>query len=332
MTVLLELLLLSLAAILSVLNEWLGLYLLVRPLENPLLRGLGIGLLAYAALIATLTVIGSAWLWPLLVLGALLWTLDLLLAHRGVIAMGEAFWQDAGRSLLGAGVAAILFALPVLLTLLLATGPGVALRLLLFVNLALAVAAQTLAEPLQTALDRLAFRRTPGLQQERATLRATAAALPKRDDALPLDTLTEAEFVRLTRRALSAYGDLPRLAASPLTRLAVIERRLAQRQAPDHTLERATELKRLLHEAILHLKPDDGSAFNHADAWRHYNALYFPYVIGLRPYSVRADHDQLDPVSQQALDWLRTQVPERSLHNWQNAAAKLVAQYLRELQ
>jgi hypothetical protein len=30
------------------------------------------------------------------------------------------------------------------------------------------------------------------------------------------------------------------------------------------------------------------------------------------------------------LEWFRTNVPERTLHNWQNAAAKLVAQDLRE--
>jgi hypothetical protein len=322
---------LSLSGILFVLTGWLGFYLLVRPFENRWLRWLGWALLVYAALIPVLTVTDSAGRRLLLAFGALTWLLDLLLAWRGVLAVGEAFWRDAGRSLLGAALMAALFALPVVMTMGLATGPSPTMQLLLFLILALAVATQVFAEPIQAGLDRLVFRHAPTLQQERATLRAAAEALPKRNETLDLTALDEAEFARLTRRALSAYGDLPRLAASPLTHLCVIERRLVQRQAPDHTLERATELKRLLHEAILHLKPPGDSDFSPADAWRHYNALYFPYVMGLRPYSHRADHDHLDPASRAALDWLRTQVPERSLHNWQNAAAKLVAQYLREL-
>ncbi len=33
---------------------------------------------------------------------------------------------------------------------------------------------------------------------------------------------------------------------------------------------------------------------------------------------------------QEVLAWFRQQVPERTLHNWQTAAARLVAQDLRE--
>jgi len=123
---------------------------------------------------------------------------------------------------------------------------------------------------------------------------------------------------------------LPRLATSPLTRLPIINARLSTRSAGDHTLERAAELKALLLEAILYLKPKDQTDFATSEAWRHYNALYFPYIVSLKPYSRRAEPLNLDATSQQALDWLRTQVPERTLHNWQNAAAKLVAQYLKE--
>ena len=72
-----------------------------------------------------------------------------------------------------------------------------------------------------------------------------------------------------------------------------------------------------------------GGDFGTSDEWRHYNALYFPYVAGLKPYSSRATHDHLDADARAALDWFRTAVPERTLHNWQNAAAKLIAQDLR---
>ncbi|MCX6049418.1 MAG: hypothetical protein NT075_30325, partial [Chloroflexi bacterium] len=158
----------------------------------------------------------------------------------------------------------------------------------------------------------------------------TIEVLPKIDETINVSSWDETEFVRLTRRALSHYGDLPHLAASPLTRLPLIDMRLATHPDAASTLQRATELKRLLQEAILQLKPTGDAAFNSSEAWRHYNALYFPYVVGLKPYSRRVEYTNLDPASQQALDWLRAQVPERTLHNWQNAAAKLVAQYLKE--
>jgi hypothetical protein len=312
------------------LTLWLGLYLIQREVADVRLRPVGVVLVAYAATTAALAVADSPWAWLLLGIGSVIWTVDLVLAKRGVLAMGEAFWPDAVRSLVGATLAAILFGLPVAV-MLWATGDATpVLRMLLFITVGLAVASQVLAEPWQRALDRLVFRRQPALQQERADLRATADTLPKLADPLDPLNLDEAEFVRLTRRALSHYGDLPRLAASPLTRLAAIDRRLAGQTTPVTTLARATELQRLLLEAITHLKPPGEDAFCPTDAWRHYNALYFPYVAGLRPYSYRAHHSNLDTDSKRALDWFRTEVPERTLHNWQNAAATLVAQYLRE--
>lgn len=50
---------------------------------------------------------------------------------------------------------------------------------------------------------------------------------------------------------------------------------------------------------------------------------------GIRPYSVRTKRTDLDPASRQALRWFAEQVPERTLHNWQDAAARLVAADLR---
>src|SRR5690606_3631744 len=100
----------------------------------------------------------------------------------------------------------------------------------------------------------------------------------------------------------------------------------------DNHLERAHLLKALLVESILRLKPYSDKDFDSSDDWRYYNSLYFPYVVGLKPYSVRFDTEALDESSRMALDWFQTQVPERTLHNWQTTAAKLVAQHLRELQ
>jgi hypothetical protein len=312
-------------------TTWLGMYLLSREPGDPRLRWTGAGLLVYASIAGGLSVRESVWVWPLLAVGASLWVIDLFLARQGVLDLGEAFWPDLVRSFEASALACLLFGAPVVLTMMLATGATAPMRLLLLVILVMAITTQVFGEPLQRALDRFAFRSQPHLQQARADLRAAAATLPKVNEQLDILALDEAQFVHLTRRALSHYSDLPRLAASPLTRLPVIDARLAGRQATNHTLARAAELKQLLLEAIMHLKPPGEDGFQPTDAWRHYNALYFPYVAGLKPYGGRAGHAGLDSASRQALDWLQTQVPERTLYNWQSAAARLVAQYLLEL-
>jgi hypothetical protein len=318
------------ALLLYFITIWLGCYLLRRRVDGAWLRWTGLLLLLYGALIGALATVQSPWTGWLVALGALLFIIDIVLARQGVIAVGEAFWPDALRSLAAAALATLLFGLPVALTIWAVTGATTAMRLLLFVIIALAIVSQVFAEPLQRLLDHFAFPRQPALQDVRAELRATADSLSMADDTIDPTALDEEEFVRVTRRALSLYSDLPRLAASPLTRLPVIDARLTRRNADDFTLARAAELKQLLLEAILHLRPAGENGFQANDAWRHYNALYYPYVIGLKPYR-RQDHiAHLDRDSQLALDWLRGQVPERTLHNWQNAAARLVAQYLRE--
>ncbi len=222
---------------------------------------------------------------------------------------GEAIRADMVRSLLtSAGLAAVF-------------GGQVALFLddrllpLLYGTVAAAITVQVLANPLALLVDKVAV---PEVAASRAELRDAVEALPRR---APLD---QTEFVKLTRRALSNYGDLGKLVASPLTELPVIDARLAARGASDQPLERAAELKSLLLESILRLKPRDGE-FGTSDEWRHYNALYFYYVVGIRPYSIRTKREDLDPEARRALAWFVNQVPERTLHNWQNAGAKLVA-------
>jgi hypothetical protein len=126
--------------------------------------------------------------------------------------------------------------------------------------------------------------------------------------------------------------DLPKLAASPLTHLPAVGRHLAAHGMPDSPLDRAAALRVVLTQHIARLKPADGVAFGTSDAWRHYNALHFPYVVGLKPYSTRLalnGHNGLDPAEQAALAWFQSSVPERTLHNWQNAAAKMIAQELK---
>jgi hypothetical protein len=273
--------------------------------------------------------------WPprwllVLAIGADLLLLGVAVAILDAFAEGEALLPDFLRSLGYSALTALFFGGQVGLAM--AAGAGVTLPLLalLLAIVATAVFIQTFAAPLQTGIERVLFARFPGLQRERAELRAVAEAVPRRRQKPAFADMDEEAFTRLTRRALSHMGNLPKLAASPLTQLRLVEKRLQAREAPANTLNRARELRALLTESIARLKPRGPASFGATDEWRHYNALYWPYVAGLRPYSRRARHNDLDPTAAEALAWFQSQVPQRTLYNWQNAAAELVAQDLRE--
>jgi hypothetical protein len=253
--------------------------------------------------------------------------LGLAVAVFDAFGEGETLRADMRRSLLGAAGIGALFGSQVSLAMLLGAGHTTPLVALLFGTVAAAIAVQVLGDRTQAAFDLVAFADAPELREARAELRDVADALPRRDDS-GLAGLDDGEFARLTRRALSHYGDLGRLVSSPLTGLPAIAERLTARGAPDQPLERATELKALLLESIQRLKPRGGE-FGTSDEWRYYNALYYSYVVGIRPYSRRARHDGLSPDARRALEWFARQVPERTLYNWQNAAARIVAADLR---
>lgn len=244
---------------------------------------------------------------------------------------GQALRADMRRSFVGTTVVAVLFGGQALVGMAVVGGDGpgrTAVTVLLFSSVAVAIAINVLADPLAGLLDRLAFSRSPRLRADRAALRSTEAALPLVSPN-PLAGLDDDTFARLTRRALGHYGDLSKLVASPLTQLPAIDARLAERGAPDQPLERANELKALLADHIARLKPRDGGEFGTTEHWRYYNSLYFPYVAGVRAYAQNSTAAGLDPVARQAWQWLVTEVPQRSLHNWQNAAARLIATDLR---
>jgi hypothetical protein len=176
---------------------------------------------------------------------------------------------------------------------------------------------QTFSDAIQSTLDRLTL--SQKTIRERQTLRQTADALPLLESALP-DLTNDEQFTRLTRRALSNLGDLPRLAKSPLVNLPGIE--------GSNPMDRAHALRSLLIKSIQRLKPQSDARFGTTDEWRYYNSLHFPYVLGLKPYTRRLDVNSLDESSRAALDWFQASVPERTLHNWQNAAAQLIAEDL----
>lgn len=268
--------------------------------------------------------------WLLLMLGLDILALGLIIAWLDAFDQGEILLPDFARAFDAAFLMVILFGGPIVLTMILSTGPTFPMTALLMATISSAIVTQVFVDPIQNGLDAVALRAFPHLRQARADLRLTATVLPRVNASFNLEATDEEEFARLTRWALSHMGNLPRLATTPLTRLSLIEARLRERQANGDTLERAAELKRLLTESICRLKPPGKGDFGLTEEWRHYNALYFPYVVGLKPYSRRIEHDGLEPAAQEALEWFRTYVPERTLYNWQNAAAELVAQDLRE--
>lgn len=277
--------------------------------------------------------------WIILIMGFDLLLLGFAIAKLDAFEQGENFFPDLLLALSSAAIPTGIFGGLVTITMLTATGVTTPMLVLLLTLISAAIALQRFAPAIQARLDRLILAPTPAIIEERAELRALAEALPRHLPNPPLAqpapheqaaaNFTEANLVRLTRRALSQMNDLNKLTTNPLANLPMIEQRLLARGANDNTLERAQELRTLLVEAINQLKPTTETTFNAGSAWRHYNALHYPYVVGLKPYSRRALYDDVEPAAQQALAWFRSQVPERTLYNWQTAAAVLIAQHIR---
>ena len=243
---------------------------------------------------------------------------------------GHALLPDLLRSFDFAMFTAAVFGGQVLLVMVFATGPTQGMTLLLLGVVAASISGHTFWSPMQAAVERLAYARYPRVRVLSADIRATSAATRRGVDSVDLAAMDDDEFVRITRRTLTHLGDLPRLAASPLSRLPAIEVRIVERGAIPATLERAAELRSILTDTIDKLKPRATDEFEGGPEWRHFNSLYYPYVVGIKPYSVRSSSAGLDVASRAAFDWFRSQVPERTLHNWQNEAAELVANHLRE--
>jgi hypothetical protein len=262
-------------------------------------------------------------------LGCLYLVAGIAAAKRMSDESGEALLPDLVRSYDYAFLIAAVFGGQVALAMWAGPGATTAMVALLLGTITASIAIQVFLDRVQALLDRIAFANVPWLRQERASLREIENLLPRVNMTDPL-TIPEEEFSKLTRRALGHYGDLTKLATSPLTNLPEVHRRLLARGVEPSTLERARELKVLLAEAIERLKPMNGEALGTTDEWRFYNALYYPYILGMRPYSTTAVHGFDMPGHYDVLDWFRTYVPERTLYNWQNSAAALIAGHLRE--
>jgi hypothetical protein len=325
--------------ILSLLNPWFSLIVVAALLACVILIGAFSSRSPFKSTFAVLTVIGlffalstgllllplhwfpRPWMIPALGLDLLL--LGVVITMWDALEEGESIRSHLMRSWVSsfyyAGALAVLVFIAVAMDGELTLGKLTALVLVITFG----ILAQTFSNPIQTILDRLTMSGEPALNNERELLRQTAEALP-RLSMLDPSTIDETEFARLTRRAIANLGDLPKLSTSPLIHLPAIAS-----QNISNPVDRAHALRSLLTESIRRLKPQGQADFGTTDEWRYYNALYFPYVVGLKPYARRSDRESLDEASRQALAWFQTSVPERTLHNWQNIAAKLVANDLR---
>lgn len=262
--------------------------------------------------------------WLYWALGFDLLLLGWLILGWDAFEQGETVLPHAIRSFDGAALGAIVLGAQVAVAASVGDGWTFPMMMLLYGVVATVIGAVTLGGVLQEGLDYLAFGRFPRIREARAALRATADELPRTVALHPLAEMHEAELVRQTRRALRTFGDVAQLATNPLRELPTVTAYLHTHQMGTTDLERARALQHHLRATVEQLKPEEGF-FGTTPAWRHYNALYFPYIIGLKPYTVKMTVEEIDPAYRQVWQWLREQVPERTLHHWQSAATKIVA-------
>ncbi|MDT5043940.1 MAG: hypothetical protein QOE51_4925 [Actinoplanes sp.] len=261
---------------------------------------------------------------PALVIAAMgldLLIFGLLVAVADAVDSGERLRPDLRRSAVAALAAALLVGGTATLTMLAAPDLR-AVAVLQFGLVAIVMAAVGLAGSVRRGLDRVAFLHDERLRLDRAALQMLAEALPRRRERHSLIALSPPEFARLTERALTEFGDLGRLLRSPLIDLPTVDRRLTGTTA-DRPLARAVELQAVLVESVARLKPS--GLFGTTEDWRHYNALHYCCVLGLRPYERRPRTEGLDQDGRRALEWFRRYVPKRSLRQWQSEGAEVVA-------
>jgi hypothetical protein len=278
----------------------------------------------FLALSGYLVILPQSWLsqdWAVLLMSVDLLLLGFAVAVLDAYDEGTNLLPDALRSFIAAALALILIGGQVIIVIRI-LGESPALLMLLFGLMTTLLIGIVFYDKLQSFLDSFVLGKED--KHKRENLRAATHAVLQTAEAPAIAHMEMPEFARITRRALSHYGDLSKLAASPLLQLPCLE-------AEDESiLARANALKALLRETVEELKPQSLEDFAPQDEWRFYNALYFPYVRGLKPYSRRYYEEELSPADAQALEWFRAQVPERTLYNWQNTAADLIAQRLRE--
>lgn len=283
----------------------------------------------FFALATVMIVLPVSWLsrdWVVLAISLDLVFLGYTVGVLDAYDEGTSLFEDALRSLVAASLAVLIFGGQIMMVMAIMEDSSPPLFVLLFGLITTLLVGIVFYDDIQSILDGVIFSQNSAVKKQRDSLRAVSSGLARTDESHLFNQIDEKEFSRLTRRALSHYGDLNKLASSPLLKLSLLDERIEN----DNVLARANALKSLLRESIEQLKPEDEQDFAPTDEWRYYNVLYFPYIAGLKPYSARFFRDDLEPAEIEALEWFRTFVPERTLYNWQKTAAGLVARNLRE--
>ncbi|WP_251035475.1 hypothetical protein [Paenibacillus sp. ISL-20] len=191
---------------------------------------------------------------------------------------GESWLPDLFRSLDYSVFFTLIFSGQVALVIWLGTGTGFDFitLLLLMISMMVSIAFQVFVYPIRALLDNFALMMFPKLRLERSKLRLVESVQARIDEDAKPEEMDDEELYRHIRRATSNLGNLERLASSPLTQLKLIDERLRKRGAVDGIMERANELKSLLIESILQIKPRQDESFGTTDEWKFYNTLYFP--------------------------------------------------------
>jgi hypothetical protein len=254
-----------------------------------------------------------------------------IIIYGGIIVEQREKWiPDFVRSLDYTMLLTFVFSGQIVLMIFLISSFHLATSLLLLLSISISIFVQVYFRHIQAAFDYIAFSTFPKLREERAYLRTTEEIKLFVDEEVANADMNEEELAKMTRRALSHFGDLKKLATNPLTQINLIDIRLEQKGLSKDVLNRANELKSILLECMEQIKPQQEKGFGTTDEWRFYNSLYFPYVIGIKPYSKKYFNDQLSEEEQLALEWFRVNVPERTFYNWSRIGAQLVATKMME--
>ena len=241
------------------------------------------------------------------------------------IAEGQVIRRDFALTSLKVVVTGVILVAPWGIALLLSDVWTIGLAVALLFSGGMIAFGNPLTEDLERLLDTLLGEDERQTRDALRTLMVNTARRPETSRfARDID---HDEFVRLTRRALSHMPNLPRLAASPLTDMQLINLRV---EGDANTLQRANELRLVLAECIDALRPQERGEYGTGDEWRFFNALYYPYVEGISPYKRSLFYDDLEQPIEDVVKWFQTTVPPRTLYNWQNRGAELIADILLE--
>jgi hypothetical protein len=281
----------------------------------------GLGYLL-AMLILLSGVVPPAWVFALILSDMII--SGLAATAYEAVSEGQRIERDLSFTFIKTGFITLLVVMPWAVALMASEVQTLPLAIALFFSQGVMALGVPLYSEAERALQWAFFQPLPAEREALQTLLVNAARQDMNPS--PLQAMTEDEVVRLTRRALSHMPNLPRLAASPLTEMQAVAGRLSPQAS---TLDKAQQLRLLLRECIETLRPRDGAPFGTSDEWRFYNALYYPYVEGISPYKAFGLHLS-DPELKVIAQWFQHSVPPRTLHNWQNRGAEMIAQILLE--